>query len=105
MNETSKRTHKVTTCSYLMHELLNLSSQVLIVVSSDCSPLIKHGYVKTLTFMQGEGCYAARGRLFQNINHPCKKNIFTVLTLFSTHSSQFKQLCFVKQNVVFQGNY
>jgi hypothetical protein len=88
-----------------MHELLNLSSQVLIVVSSDCSPLIKLGYVKTLTFMQGEGCYAARGRLFQNINHPCKKNIFTVLTLFSKHSSQFKQLCFVKQNVVFQGNY
>jgi hypothetical protein len=41
-----KKNTQVTKCSYLMCELLNLNNQMLIVISSDWSPLIKHGYAK-----------------------------------------------------------
>jgi hypothetical protein len=40
--------------------------------------------------------YALRS-LFQNIDHPCEKHLHN-LTLFSTHSWLFKQICCVNQN-------
>lgn len=54
------------------------------------------GHLSLNMVMLNINLYTTRS-LFQNINHPCKKHLHS-LTLFSTHSSQFKQICCVKKN-------